>query len=138
MNLVWRSSWFKLPPISRSFAVMKFMKFMRLRAFLRVVLPLCLLGGSLSPNLHAAASQSIARIWDERALSAIRVDTPHPPGQARNFFSLSVCMYDAWAAYDTNGAVGYVYRGKHTAPDVAEARREAISYAAWRLLKERH
>jgi hypothetical protein len=84
-----------------------------------------------------AATNSIARIWDERALAAIRADTPHPPAQARNYFSLSVCMYDAWAAYDPN-ALGYVYRGKHTATDVAAARREAISYAAWRLLKERH
>jgi hypothetical protein len=47
-------------------------------------------------------------------------------------------MYDAWAAYDTNGAVGYIYRHKHTATDVAAARREAISYAAYRILIERH
>src|SRR5438132_1259516 len=87
---------------------------------------------------RAVAGQSIARVWDERALAAIRVDTPHPPAQARNLFSLSVCMYDAWTAYDTNGAVGYVYHGKHTAADVTAARKEAISYAAWRLLKERH
>jgi hypothetical protein len=91
-----------------------------------------------STNVHAQASNSIARVWNERALAAIRVDTPHPPAQARNLFSLSVCMYDAWAAYDTNGAVGYVYRGKHTAADVAVARHEAISYAAYRILKERH
>src|SRR5437867_1650372 len=86
---------------------------------------------------QAAASNSVARVWDERALAAIRADTPHPPAQARNYFSLSVCMYDAWAAYDPV-AVGYIYRGKHVAADVPAARREAISYAAWRLLKERH
>lgn len=84
-----------------------------------------------------AATQSVARAWDERALAAIRVDTPHPPAQARNYFSLSVCMYDAWAAYDSV-AVGYVFRSKQTAADVEAARREAISYAAWRMLKERH
>ena len=92
------------------------------------------LGGSGS-SLRAA--QSIARVWDERALASIRVDTPHPPAQARNLFSLSTCMYDAWAAYDTL-SVGYVYHAKHTAMDVAAARREAISYAAYRMLKERH
>src|ERR1051325_5651885 len=86
----------------------------------------------------AQADPSIVRIWDERALGAIRVDTPHPPAQARNLFSLSVCMYDAWAAYDTNESVGYVYRGKHRVADAAAARREAISYAAYRILKERH
>src|SRR5437762_9728706 len=85
-----------------------------------------------------ARAQSIARVWDERALAAIRVDTPHPPAQARNLFGLSAAMYDAWAAYDTHGSVGFTYRGKHTAGDIAAARREAISYAAYRILAERH
>ena len=80
---------------------------------------------------------SIARNWSERALEGIRMDTPHPPGQARNLFSFSACMYDAWAAYDSN-AVGFAYRGKHTAPDIAAARREAISYAMYRMMTERH
>src|SRR5438309_4165826 len=88
-------------------------------------------------NLQAA-SNSVARVWDERALAAIRQDTPHPPAQARNYFSLSVCMYDAWVAYDTSAAVGYIYRGKHSATNVAAARNEAISFAAYRMLKERH
>jgi hypothetical protein len=80
---------------------------------------------------------SIARNWCERILEGIRMDTPHPPGQARHLFSFSVCMYDAWAAFDTN-AVGFVYREKHTATDVAAARREAISYAMYRMMLERH
>jgi hypothetical protein len=79
---------------------------------------------------------SIARHWSERILESIRMDTPHPPAQARNLLSYSVCMYDAWAAYDTN-AVGFIYRGKHSAPDVAAARREAISYAMYRMMVER-
>src|SRR5438094_8360115 len=86
---------------------------------------------------RASAAQSIARVWDERALAAIRVDTPHPPAQARNYFSFSVCMYDAWAAYDP-AALGYVYRGKHTAPNIPSARSNAISYAVYRMMKERH
>src|SRR6185503_12411686 len=80
---------------------------------------------------------SIARNWNERALEGIRMDTPHPPGQARNLFTFSTIMYDAWAAYDSN-AVGFIYRAKHTAPDVAAARREAISYAMYRMMLERH
>src|SRR2546426_7363281 len=91
--------------------------------------------GAITP---ASADQSIARVWDEQILSAIRTDTPHPPVQARNLFSLSVCMYDAWAAYDTNGAVGYIYHNKQTAADPDAARREAISFAAYRILKERY
>src|ERR1041384_6860512 len=86
---------------------------------------------------RASCTNSIARVWDEEILSAIRIDTPHPPVQARNLFHLSVAMYDAWAAYDTV-AVGYLYRGKHTAADVAAARCEAISYAAYRILRERY
>src|SRR5438093_2161085 len=101
----------------------------------RSLLGLYLSSAIISPP--AAVSNSVARVWNERALAAIRVDTPHPPAQARNSFSLSVCMYDAWAAYDPV-AVGYIHRGKHVAADVPAARREAISYAAWRLLKERH
>jgi len=46
-------------------------------------------------------------------------------------------MYDAWAAYDPL-AVGFIYRAKHTAPDIAAARSNAISYAAFRMLVERH
>src|SRR5262245_51268140 len=75
---------------------------------------------------------TIARNWNERILESIRMDTPHPPAQARNLFSYSVCMYDAWAAYDTN-AVGFIYRGKHTSTNVSLARREAISYAMYRM-----
>src|SRR4029078_4089585 len=71
-----------------------------------------------------------------RALESIRVDTPHPPAQARNLFSYSVCMYDAGAHYDAS-AVGFVYHAKHSASDIAAARREAISYAMHRMLVER-
>ena len=92
---------------------------------------------SLGVANQAFSAHSIARIWDDEILTSIRIDRPHPPVQARNLFTVSVAMYDAWAAYDSV-AVGYLYRGKHTAADVAAARREAISYAAYRILKERY
>src|SRR5437879_7274956 len=101
------------------------------------ILSLALLLSSAFLCDHASATQSIARTWDERALAAIRADTPHPPAQARNYFSLSVCMWDAWAAYDPT-AVGYVYRGKFSSTNLLADRNKAISYAAWRMLKERH
>jgi hypothetical protein len=99
---------------------------------------ICLLAFSLSwlPRTNAA-EHSIARVWDEEILAAIRIDIPNPPVHARNLFHLSAAMYDAWAAYDTT-AVGHLYRGKHTVPDVAAARREAISYAAYRILRQRY
>ena len=86
---------------------------------------------------QTAPAASVARVWNEEILSAIRIDLPHPPVHARNLFHLSVALYDAWAAYDPV-AVGYVYHEKHTAGDVEAARREAISYAAYRLLGERY
>src|SRR3954470_7021227 len=104
---------------------------MRLRTVPFLLLGVCLAADSRD----ALAAPSIARVWDEENLSAIRIDRPHPPVQARNLFSTSVAMYDAWAAYDSV-TIGYVYRGKHAAGDVAAARREAISYAAYRILRE--
>jgi hypothetical protein len=50
---------------------------------------------------------------------------------------VSVAIYDAWAAYDP-AAIGFVYRQKHSASDLAAARHAAISYAAYRILKERY
>jgi hypothetical protein len=97
--------------------------------------PLLLAAVFLAGNAFSA--QSIARVWNEKNLAAIRIDSPNPPVHARNLFHLSVCMYDAWAAYDPV-AIGYLFREKHTAADVSLARREAISYAAYRILKQRY
>lgn len=80
---------------------------------------------------------SIARIWNETALSAIRIDFPNPGVHARNLFHLSAAMWDAWAAYDPV-AVGYLHRETAASTDIPAARREAISYAAYRLLSSRY
>ncbi len=79
---------------------------------------------------------SVARRWDEALLDAIRRALPNPPVHARNLFHTSVAMWDAWAAYDTK-ASGYVFKEKHTASNVAAARNEAISYAAYDVLTSR-
>lgn len=80
---------------------------------------------------------SIARVWNEEALSAIRLDLPRPPVHARNLYHLSAAMYDAWASYDplTDGVFS---TEKNTAADVPDARREAISHAAYGVLKNRY
>ena len=80
---------------------------------------------------------SVARRWDEALLDAIRRALPNPPVHARNLFHVSVAMYDAWAAYDPT-ATGYIANEKDSASDVAAARDEAISYAAYRVLTERY
>lgn len=103
---------------------------------------LCLAAGALilalpAPSLHAA--NSAAREWNEQNLAAIRLDIPNPPAHARTLFHTAVAMYGAWAAYDTT-AVGYLVNEKITPlpVDVETARREAVSYAAYRVLRARY
>jgi hypothetical protein len=80
---------------------------------------------------------SVARVWDEAILDAVRRDVPAPTVHARNLFHLSAAMWDAWAAYDPK-ADGYFVTEKHEADDVQAAREAAISYAAYRILLHRY
>ena len=90
-------------------------------------------------SLLAAApvgAQSVARLWDEQMLNAIQLDTPRPTVHARNLFHTSGAMYDAWSAYDP-GSAGYLFDATATATDLAAARNEAVSYAAYDVLLAR-
>jgi hypothetical protein len=69
-------------------------------------------------------------------LDAIRVDTPRPTVHARNLFHTSAAIYDSWTAYDAT-ALGYFHREKLSADNIEAAQREAISYAAYRVLTSR-
>jgi len=80
---------------------------------------------------------SVARVWDEALLDAIRRDFPAPTVHARNLFHTSTAMWDAWAAFDES-ADGYFVTEKLEAGDVMAAREAAISYAAYRLLLVRY
>ena len=106
--------------------------------------------GAASPSVPGATSacvpsadtgHSVARVWDDAILDAIRRDLPRPTVHARNLFHLSAAMWDAWAAYDPH-AEGYFVkeklREKLRITDPAAARDEAISYAAYRILTERY
>src|SRR2546429_4960394 len=88
------------------------------------------------PHSADQPEQSVARMWDEALLDAIRRALPNPPVHARNLFHLSVAMWDAWAAYDPR-ANGYLTNQKVTAQDVTSERDEAISYAAYSVLESR-
>jgi hypothetical protein len=85
---------------------------------------------------------SIARIWNEALLSAIRIDRARPPVQARNLFHTSAAMYDIWAAYEGTadtylfGHPGCEFNGA-LPPDREAAQREAISFAMYRLIQHR-
>jgi hypothetical protein len=84
----------------------------------------------------ALAQHSVARIWDEQLLHAISQDTARPTVHARNLYHLSTAMYDAWAAYD-DVARQNLHHEKATAADIADARNEAISHAAFNIIQHR-
>ena len=99
-------------------------------------------------SITSFAQQSVARQWNEVMLDAIREDLARPPVQARNLFHVSMGMYDAWAAYDavattyllgkTVGGIYYPFTGVSvSAANVAAARDKAISYTAFRILRQR-
>jgi hypothetical protein len=99
---------------------------------------------SIDPQFE---KHSVARIWNEALLQAIRTDYARPTVHARNLFHVSMAMYDAWAAMDTearpfllgNTVSGFtsVFDGFEPATAIPEARREAISFAAYRVLCHR-
>jgi hypothetical protein len=103
----------------------------------------CSLGAGNPPYLIADCERrdlegsSVARVWNEALLDAIRRDLPAPTVHARNLFHTSAGMWDAWAAYDSE-ADGYFVDEKQDAGDVESAREAAVSYAAFRILRHRY
>lgn len=98
-------------------------------------------------SVDIVAQHSVARQWNEALLHAIRKDQARPTVHARNLFHTSAVMYDAWAAFDQTairymlGRIVHGYKcsfdGISAPSDIKSAREEAISYAAYRLLKHR-
>ncbi|TGV00960.1 FG-GAP-like repeat-containing protein [Flavivirga rizhaonensis] len=90
---------------------------------------------------------SIARIWNEALLEAIRNDFARPTVHARNLFHTSIALYDAWAIISDNAKTyligkqvnGFLrsFKGFSTTERTEVAQRKAISYAAYRLLSQR-
>ncbi len=95
-----------------------------------------------------AQNPSVARIWNEAQIQAIRRDFARPPIQARNLFHVSAVMYDAWAAYEPNAQTYFLgnthdmytfqFNGVPVPADKKAAQEEAISYAAYRMMKHRY
>ncbi len=91
--------------------------------------------------------QSIARLWNEALLYAIRKDYARPTVHARNLFHASVAMYDSWAVYDEEARTYLLGKNVHgyesqfsdfpSNEPIEEARRKTLSYAAFRLLTYR-
>lgn len=91
--------------------------------------------------------QSVARMWNEVLLEAIRNDFARPTVHARNLFHISSAMFDAWSVYKPQ-AHGYLF-GNEVAgfscaadnidlpDDVLPHQELAISYAAYRIIQHR-
>jgi hypothetical protein len=94
-------------------------------------------------NLYELNHGSIAKLWNEALLNSIRTDLARPTVHARNLFHVSVAMYDAWAAYSTQsqpyllGSANCPFRQFSVLSDVEAKRKEAISFAAYRLIRHR-
>ncbi|MCT8338583.1 T9SS type A sorting domain-containing protein [Flavobacteriaceae bacterium TK19130] len=94
-----------------------------------------------------AQEHSIARQWNEEVLNGIRNDFARPTVHARNLFHTSVAMYDIWSVFDrkarpfflgnTVGDFFCPFEGFSTQESVSEARKKAISYAVYRIMKHR-
>ncbi len=103
----------------------------------------CSLGAADPPYLiedcerRDLQGHSVARVWNEALLDAIRRDVPAPTVHARNLFHTSAGMWDAWAAYESQ-ADGYFVHEKRDAGDVESAREAAVSYASFRILRHRY
>ncbi len=95
----------------------------------------------------AQAPHTIARDWNEVLLSSIRGDFARPTVHARNLFHTGIALYDAWAVYDPVAQPVLLGRsfGGFDVPldavpvpaDVRAARDEAMSFAAYRLIRYR-
>jgi hypothetical protein len=94
-----------------------------------------------------AQTTSIAQFWSTQLLNSIRKDFARPPVHARNLYHMSIAMHDAWAVYSPNAETYFLgknvngftaaFLGVPAASDLEAARKKAISYAAYRLIKHR-
>lgn len=108
----------------------------------------------LLPLSLSAQEQSVARQWNEEMLEAIRNDFARPVVHARNLYHVSAAMYDCWSLVNRSGTpllMGTLQAGQDfpvllliehwNLPDYDDphaASEEAISYAAYRILRHRY
>ena len=95
---------------------------------------------------NRASEVSIAKVWNQMLLAAIREDLARPTIHARNLFHSSVAMYDTWAVY--NGTRPYLLdntingfsstlEGFVPQEDISISIEKALSYAMYRLIQHR-
>ncbi len=102
----------------------------------------------LSLGKSFGQTKSIARIWNEALLNAVRNDYARPTIHARNLFHSSVLMFDSWALFEQGVAPYFIGTNNLGAneglPKMLEqseysdlAVKETMSYALYRLIKHR-
>ena len=88
------------------------MKFSGISIAILVVVYILLLGvcsdGIPVTQTDDRRDPSVARLWNEVLLDAIRNDFARPTVHARNIFHISAAMYDAWAVFDVRSDKGSV------------------------------
>lgn len=103
-----------------------------------VQLPAANVERPMAPTNDLLEQASVARLWNEALLEAIRRDVPRVTVHARNLFHTSAAKYDAWAAYSPDDlALFHHETADSTRLDTALAQQQALSYAAYRLLSHR-
>lgn len=115
------------------------------RAACITLMALCLFS-----EVSAQKNHSVARKWNDQLLEAISNDFARPVVHARNLYHISAAMYDAWSLTTKNSRpclmaskqAGHELKIAHwNIPDYSDreaAANEAVSYAAYRLIKHRY
>ena len=93
--------------------------------------------GSLSTANAQTDDHSVARQWNEITLESIRNDFARPVVHARNLFHIAASMWDAWSCFEPGAQPWLFEENDLSARDLDTARRTAISYAAFRILRHR-
>lgn len=84
------------------------------------------------------STDNVVLKWDEQLLSTIRAypGQTGPTVSARALAEVHTAMYDAWAAYDPTAVGSTAGAPVATGANTAEARSEAMNYAAYRTLAD--
>lgn len=88
---------------------------------------------------------SVARLWNEILLQAIRNDFARPTVHARNLFHTSIAMYDSWALYNSETSTPYFaeeyaidqIQTFNSDDEKLDAQVKTISYAMYNILNHR-
>ncbi|MEP4534503.1 MAG: FG-GAP-like repeat-containing protein [Cyclobacteriaceae bacterium] len=97
-------------------------------------------------NVLNETKHSVARLWNEVMLEAIRNDFARPTVHARNLFHTSIAMYDSWAIHNqketyllgkSHHAFSSDFSGFESTEEYEESVSETLSYAMYALMKHR-